>query len=160
VLDNARLRPGEKALDVGAGDGLIAFVALDRVAPAGTVIASDVSRDLVEHSRSIAVHLGVTDRMDFVVARAEDLETSRDSAVDVVTTRSVLIYVDEKERAFKEFFRVLRPGGRVSIFQPINNYFPETDEEFWASMPERYATSSGRSTSTRVGSNRPTAMTP
>jgi SAM-dependent methyltransferase len=41
-----------------------------------------------------------------------------------VTTRSVLIYVQHKDAAFREFHRVLRPGGRVSIFEPINNYFP------------------------------------
>jgi hypothetical protein len=40
--------------------------------------------------------------------------------VDIVTTRSVLIFVQEKERALSEFFRVLRPEGRLSIFEPIN----------------------------------------
>jgi SAM-dependent methyltransferase len=40
----------------------------------------------------------------------------------VVTTRSVLIYVAEKQKAFAEFFRVLRPGGRLSIFEPINHF--------------------------------------
>src|SRR5205085_12122032 len=37
--------------------------------------------------------------------------------------RSVLIYVAEKARAFAEFHRVLRPGGRLSVFEPINRYF-------------------------------------
>ncbi len=39
-----------------------------------------------------------------------------------MTTRSVLIYVDRKDRAFAEFFRVLRPGGRISIGEPINRF--------------------------------------
>jgi SAM-dependent methyltransferase len=42
--------------------------------------------------------------------------------MDVVTTRSVLIYVQDKPRAFSEFARVLRPGGRLSIFEPINRF--------------------------------------
>jgi SAM-dependent methyltransferase len=42
--------------------------------------------------------------------------------VDVVTTRSVLIYVERKPAAFAEFFRVLRTGGRLSIFEPINSF--------------------------------------
>jgi arsenite methyltransferase len=41
-----------------------------------------------------------------------------------VTTRSVLIYVKDKARAFAEFFRILGPGGRMSLFEPINAYFP------------------------------------
>ena len=69
--------------------------------------------------------------MSFVEARAEDLSPIDDLSLDVVTTRSVLIYVDDKARAFREFFRVLRPGGRASVFEPINNYFPDTPDEFW-----------------------------
>jgi SAM-dependent methyltransferase len=69
--------------------------------------------------------------MSFAEARAEDLSAIGDRSVDIVTTRSVLIYVDDKARAFHEFFRVLRPGGRVSLFDPINNYFPDTPDEFW-----------------------------
>ena len=131
VLDNARLSPGETLLDVGAGDGLIAFGALERVGPRGKVIASDVSRDLVDHMRAVAIDLGAEDRMSFVQARAEDLSPLEDESVDAVTTRSVLIYVDDKQKAFEELFRVLRPSGRLSIFEPINNYFSETGEEFW-----------------------------
>ena len=43
-----------------------------------------------------------------------------DGSVDVVTTRSVLIYVKDKAAALREFYRVLKPGGRVSLFEPIN----------------------------------------
>ena len=38
----------------------------------------------------------------------------------VVTTRSVLIYLKDKAVALREFYRVLKPGGRVSLFEPIN----------------------------------------
>lgn len=131
VLDKAHIRSGDALLDVGAGDGLIAFAALQRVGPGGRVIASDVSSDLVEISRAIAVDAGEIDRMSFVVAGANDLEPITSASVDVVTTRSVLIYVDNKEAAFRAFHRVLRPGGRVSIFEPINNYFPDDMSEFW-----------------------------
>jgi ubiquinone/menaquinone biosynthesis C-methylase UbiE len=131
VLDNAGIAKGDTVLDVGAGDGLIAFAALDHVGPDGHVIASDVSADLVAHTRTVAHELGVADRMSFVEARAEDLAAIRDASVDVVTLRSVLIYVDDKASAFEAFHRVLRAGGCLSIFEPINNYFPESDEEFW-----------------------------
>jgi SAM-dependent methyltransferase len=92
---------------------------------------SDVSGDLVTHARSLATQLGVEDRMSFVEASAEDLSPISDASVDVVTTRSVLIYVDDKASAFREFHRMLKPGGRISIFEPINNYFPDSPDEFW-----------------------------
>jgi arsenite methyltransferase len=131
VLDNARLSSGDVLLDVGAGDGLIAFAALDRVGATGRVVFSDVSPDLVAHGRDIAADLGEGDRMTFAQAAAEDLGPIPDESVDAVTTRSVLIYVAAKAHAFQEFCRVLRPGGRMSIFEPINNYFTDTPDEFW-----------------------------
>jgi arsenite methyltransferase len=118
VLDATEVSEDETLLDVGCGDGLIAFGALER--GAATVVFSDISQDLLEESRRIATQLCVLDRCRFVLAAADDLAPIADASVDVVTTRSVLIYVDDKERSFSEFHRVLRPGGRVSIFEPIN----------------------------------------
>ncbi|MGB6453797.1 MAG: methyltransferase domain-containing protein [Streptosporangiaceae bacterium] len=120
VLDRAALRPGDTLLDVGTGDGLIAFGALDRLGPAGRVIFSDVSADLLDHCRAVAATAGQLDRCAFVRAAADRLAGIEDASVDVVTTRSVLIYVADKAAAFTEFGRVLRPGGRISLFEPIN----------------------------------------
>jgi ubiquinone/menaquinone biosynthesis C-methylase UbiE len=125
ILDHAGLSPGEVLLDVGCGDGLVAFGALNRV-PDCRVIFSDISQDLLDHSRELAGQMGLLPRCRFVHAPADDLSSIPDTSVDVVTTRSVLIYVAAKERAFAEFYRVLKPGGRISIFEPINRFaFPE-----------------------------------
>jgi ubiquinone/menaquinone biosynthesis C-methylase UbiE len=118
VLDRASLAAGETVLDVGCGDGLIAFGALDRAA--GAVIFSDISTDLIDEAKRLATELAVLPRSRFVVAAADDLAAIDTESVDVVTTRSVLIYVDDKLGAFREFHRVLRPRGRLSLFEPIN----------------------------------------
>jgi SAM-dependent methyltransferase len=127
VLDRARLAPGDTLLDVGTGDGLIAFGALDRNAPDGKVIFSDISQDLLDHCRRAASEEGVLGRCEFVLASADSLAGVGDAAADVVTTRSVLIYVKDKAAAFAEFRRVLRPGGRVSLFEPINLLMNQDD---------------------------------
>src|SRR5713226_8042489 len=90
VLDRAELKEGETLLDVGCGDGLIAFGALDR--GAGHVILSDISQDLLDVARELA---GGDPRCEFVRAPAEDLAPIADESVDIVTTRSVIIYVEE-----------------------------------------------------------------
>ena len=125
VLDNAAVREDETLLDVGCGDGLIAFGALERGA---RVVFSDVSQDLLDACREIAVG---DDRCSFVRASATDLSVISDESVDVVTTRSVLIYVSERARAFAEFFRVLRPGGRLSTFEPLNSFEYPGPPERW-----------------------------
>lgn len=129
LLDLAELSEGETLLDVGCGEGLIAFGALER--GAGTVIFSDISSDLLEFCRQAATDLGLLDRCRFVHASADDLESIDDASVDVVTTRSVLIYVAQKREAFQEFARVLRTGGRISLFEPINRFALRPDET-WA----------------------------
>jgi ubiquinone/menaquinone biosynthesis C-methylase UbiE len=131
VLDNARVQPGDTVLDVGCGDGLIALGALDRVGSSGRVIFTDISQDLLDLCAALVHELGREGRCDFIRASADDLAPIPDSFVNVVTTRSVLIYVVAKQMAFNEFYRVLRPGGRLSIFEPINRFtYPEPPGRF------------------------------
>lgn len=119
VLDRAAVAEGDVVLDVGAGTGLIAFGALDRVGASGRVIFSDVSADLLAECRRQA---GDDPRCSFVQDSADDLAGVGDGSVDVVTTRSVLMYLPDKAAGFRELARVLRPGGRLAIFEPINSF--------------------------------------
>jgi arsenite methyltransferase len=132
VIELAAIEAGDTVLDVGAGEGMIGFAALDRVGDTGRVVFSDVSEGLLRSCEEIAESLGVTNRCEFVSASATQLEVIRSSSVDVVTTRSVLIYVEDKAAALEEFFRVLRPGGRIALFEPINSFGrPEPANRFW-----------------------------
>jgi len=119
VLDDAAIEPGDTVLDAGCGDGLIGFGALRRVGPEGHVIFSDISQELLDRCREIAAG---DDRCSFVAASVTDLAAIESSSVDAVTVRSVLIYVADRGAAFSELQRVLRPGGRLSVFEPLNSF--------------------------------------
>jgi arsenite methyltransferase len=116
VLDSANIAPGETVLDVGAGIGLLALGAVERVGPDGDVIALDVSVDALEELRANTS----APNLSYLVGQADVLPLP-DASVEVVVTRSVLIYVDDKPEAAHEFHRVLRRGGRASLFEPINS---------------------------------------
>ena len=118
LLDHAALRPGLDVIDVGCGDGLAGFGALERE-PTSVVTFVDISPALLEHTRAIAHRRGFAERCRFLVASAESLAAIPDASADVVLVRAVLAYVDRKAVAMEEFRRVLRPGGRVSIVDPI-----------------------------------------
>ena len=130
VLSHVNMTENGTLLDVGCGDGLIAFGALEKFGRC-RVIFSDISQDLLRHVETLAQKMNVQDRCKFVRASADDLSMLEAGSVDAVTTRSVLIYVAAKQKAFDEFYRVLRPGGQLSIFEPINRFaFPEPPNQF------------------------------
>ena len=117
VLDGAKIDLGEAVADVGAGTGLLTLGAVERVGPDGDVIALDISVDALEELRAHTAAANIS----YLVGQADVLPL-RDASIDVVVTRSVLIYVDDKAEVAREFERVLRPGGRVSLFEPINRH--------------------------------------
>jgi EmrB/QacA subfamily drug resistance transporter len=127
LLNRAGLQPGQTVLDVGTGTGLIGFGALDRVGPSGTVVFSDVSADLLGHCQAAVTAEGLLNQCDFLLASADDLVGRANSSVDVVTARSVLAYVPDRSAALREFHRVLRPGGRAVLVEPITRLQPGGD---------------------------------
>ncbi len=118
LLDSARPIAGEMLLDAGAGEGLVGFGALARF-PGVRVVFLDISRDLVERCAQLAGGLEAPDMCGFTVGDALRLPF-REAVFDVTTMRSVLIYIRDKRQVFREFYRVLKPRGRVSMFEPIN----------------------------------------
>ncbi len=116
MLDGAEVKHGQAVADVGAGTGLLTLGAVDRVGSEGDVIALDLSVDALEQLRTNTTAPNIS----YLVGQADVLPL-RDASIDAVVTRSVLIYVHDKAEAAREFERVLRPGGRVSLFEPINS---------------------------------------
>ncbi len=120
VLESASIHEGDTVLDIGTGDGFLGFAALEKVSAQGKVIFLDVSSDCVAACKEIYSSIPNPNPAEFIVALAENLSSIEDSSIDVIIFRSVLIYINEKLACFKEFHRVLRSGGRISFFEPIN----------------------------------------
>ena len=72
VLQNARVAQGNTLLDIGCGDGLIAFGALPLVGEQGKVIFCDISQNLLDHCHTLAQQMGVLDHCQFLQASADD----------------------------------------------------------------------------------------
>jgi len=119
VLDGARLEAGMTLADIGTGDGLIAFGAIARVGPSLRVVLYDISVPLLQHAQRRANDLNVRAQCSFLTGSAEHLGGLNDATVDVVTARAVLAYVADKAAALREFYRVLKSGGRISLAEPI-----------------------------------------
>ena len=119
VLEGARLAPGQTLVDVGTGEGLLAFRAVDRVGPSLRVWLTDVSEPMLRHAEAQAKERGIRSQCTFQRCPADHLEGIPNGCADVVVTRSVLAYVSDKTAALREFHRVLKPGGRISLAEPV-----------------------------------------
>ena len=103
------LAPGRAHLDVGSGTGLCAAISQEIVGPAGRTVALDPSTGMLEVARRRGVR-------ETVVGRAERLPFA-DGTFDLVSMSYMLRHVEDLSLAFAEAHRVLRPGGRIVIFE-------------------------------------------
>jgi ubiquinone/menaquinone biosynthesis C-methylase UbiE len=119
LLDQAKLEPGMTLVDIGTGEGAVAFRAIERVGPSLRVILTDISAPLLQRARARAIELGVLDQCTFIACGADKLSAIENASVDVITSRAALAYVADKLTAVWEFHRILKPGGVVSLAEPI-----------------------------------------
>lgn len=118
VLAGAQVCPGQTVLDLGAGTGMLASEARKHATPDGMVIALDQSQPaLTEISDERSPDRS---RLHRIVGDAHKIPLACNT-VDAVLTRSVLMYLDDLPAALREIVRVLRPGGWLSVFEPINS---------------------------------------
>jgi SAM-dependent methyltransferase len=110
----ALLQPSETVLDIGSGGGIDTILAARRVGPEGAAIGLDVVEQMLERARGHATEAGVADHTEFLRGEMEDIPLP-DGSVDVVISNGVLNLSARKSRALAEIFRVLGPGGRISL---------------------------------------------
>ncbi len=132
--ERSRLQPGETVLDLGSGAGLDAIIASAQVGPSGRVIGIDLNPAMCLKAQAHAAASGRP--MECREGRMEEIPVA-DRSVDVVISNGVINLSFRKRRVIQEVFRVLKPGGRISITDIVSakqlSQSIVNDPKLWAS---------------------------
>lgn len=116
TIDSSAVRPGDSVLDVAGGTGDLSRAFSRLVGPTGKVILSDINDSMLKVGRDRLHDQGVLENLHLAQANAEQLPFA-DESFNLVTISFGLRNVTDKEQAIREFFRVLKPGGRLMILE-------------------------------------------
>ena len=111
MFDAARLRPGERVLDVGCGFGTTTIEAAECVAPSGRVLGVDISAAMLEPARQ-RVAAAAIGNIELLEADAQ-VHPFAAGAFDAMISRFGLMFFEDPDAAFANLARALRPGGRL-----------------------------------------------
>jgi len=109
----AQIKAGNTVVDLGSGAGNDCFVARAEVGETGKVIGIDFTDQMIAKACENAEKLQLKN-VEFIKGDIEEIPLSS-SIADVVVSNCVLNLVPNKQKAFNEIYRILKPGGHFSI---------------------------------------------
>lgn len=110
----ANIKEGDTVIDLGSGAGNDAFIARSIVGETGKVIGIDITPEMVIRALQNNQKLGYKN-IDFMLGEIESMSSIANNIADVVISNCVMNLVPDKEKAFKEVFRIIKMGGHFSI---------------------------------------------
>lgn len=109
----AEIQKGDTVLDLGSGGGIDVFLAANKVGDEGKVIGVDMTPEMIETAVKNAQKGGYTN-VEFKLGEIENLPIE-ESAIDVIISNCVINLTPDKNNAYQEVYRVLKPGGRILV---------------------------------------------
>lgn len=113
TIARLNLKPGDSVLDVGCGAGASAIRAAEIVGPSGKVLGIDLAENLLTLARLKAAGRGLT-AVTFQVGDMEHLDFA-DATFDAVVSVFSIFFVSDMVRQVAEFWRMVKPGGKLAI---------------------------------------------
>lgn len=133
----AALKEGQTVLDLGSGGGFDVFQAGEKVKASGRVIGVDMTPEMLAKARKNIEQYRQRTGLDNVEFRLGEIEylPVPDASVDVVLSNCVINLSPDKPQVWREIFRVLKPGGKVSVSDlALLKHLPENIREMAAAL--------------------------
>ena len=109
----AGIKKGDTVVDLGSGAGNDVFVARAIVGEKGKVIGLDFTQEMIDKANENKEKIGFTN-VEFKLGGIEEMPLENDTA-DVVVSNCVLNLVPDKEKAFAEMYRIIKPDGYFCV---------------------------------------------